>query len=61
MVKERIKWTKQQIDSCRRDEQLIADFIAAAFAEEMNVVSFFLVLSKFFFKFFRFFFRIARN
>ncbi|EYC04750.1 hypothetical protein Y032_0086g1969 [Ancylostoma ceylanicum] len=37
MVKERIQSTKQQIDACRKDEQLIADFIADAFAEEMNV------------------------
>ncbi|KIH58668.1 hypothetical protein ANCDUO_11121 [Ancylostoma duodenale] len=36
MVKDRIELTKQQIDSCRKDEQLIADFIADAFAEEMN-------------------------
>ncbi|EYC04751.1 hypothetical protein Y032_0086g1969 [Ancylostoma ceylanicum] len=36
MVKERIQSTKQQIDACRKDEQLIADFIADAFAEEMN-------------------------
>ncbi|KHJ98865.1 hypothetical protein OESDEN_01149, partial [Oesophagostomum dentatum] len=36
MVKERILWTKQQIDSCRKDEQLIADFVADAYAHEMN-------------------------
>ncbi|KAK6730115.1 hypothetical protein RB195_006899 [Necator americanus] len=37
MVKERIRLTKQQIDACRKDEQLIADFVADALAEEMNV------------------------
>ncbi|PIO63674.1 hypothetical protein TELCIR_14721 [Teladorsagia circumcincta] len=36
MVKERIQFTKQQIDICRRDQQMIADFVADAFVEELN-------------------------
>ena len=40
MVKERILWTKQQIDSCHKDEQLIADFVADAFAHEVNSIGF---------------------
>lgn len=36
LVKERIRWTKQQIDACRQDEQMIADFVADAFGEELH-------------------------
>ncbi|WKX90726.1 hypothetical protein Q1695_009515 [Nippostrongylus brasiliensis] len=39
MVKERIRWTKQQIDTCRRDEQMIADFVADAFVDELHATS----------------------
>nr|CDJ81825.1 unnamed protein product [Haemonchus contortus] len=36
MVKDRIRLTKQEIDTCRQDQQMIADFVADTFRDELN-------------------------
>ncbi|KAK6036305.1 hypothetical protein COOONC_26190 [Cooperia oncophora] len=38
IVKERIQFTKQQIEKCRQDQQMIADFVAETFLDELNAM-----------------------
>ncbi|KAJ1353745.1 hypothetical protein KIN20_010447 [Parelaphostrongylus tenuis] len=38
MVNDRIEWTKEQIDSCRRDEQMIVEFVTESFVEELKAI-----------------------